>query len=377
MRVAPQRGVASCDALPLPDSLPAPLLGDAPALREARRRLALVAPAETTVLLLGETGSGKGAAAAWLHARSARAAGPFVHVDCAALAPGVVESELFGHERGAFTGALAPRRGRFELAQSGVLFLDEVGELDLPLQAKLLRALEDRRFERVGGQRTLALDARVVAATHRDLAAAVREGRFRRDLYFRLCVFAIALPPLRARLDDLPALVAALLPGLARRVGIAPPAARADFLAALAAHAWPGNVRELANVLERALLLSEGGPLDAAAACAALADAACHPVEPTDVASASPDAAWGRPPVPAGPVGGPARYAGAHALAPAGAPPAVLRAPGADETPERIATVLRATGGNVSRAARRLGVARSTLRWQIERHGLHDLVPRD
>ena len=172
-------------------------------MARVRRQIARVAPTESTVLLLGETGTGKGLAARELHAASPRAGGPFVHVDCAALSASLVESELFGHERGAFTGAVAPRLGRFELARGGTLFLDEIGELELPLQGKLLRALQERRFERLGGTRTLSLEARVVAATHRDLREAVRAGRFRRDLWFRLCVFTIELPPLRERPADL------------------------------------------------------------------------------------------------------------------------------------------------------------------------------
>jgi transcriptional regulator with GAF, ATPase, and Fis domain len=338
--------MASCQPLSPP---PEPLAGDSPALREARRRLHLVAPAETTVLLVGETGTGKGVAAAELHARSRRAAGAFVHVDCAALAPGLLESELFGHERGAFTGALAARTGRLELARGGTLFLDEVGELDLPLQGKLLRALHDRRFERVGGVRTLELEARVVAATNRDLAADVAAGRFRRDLYFRLAVFEVALPPLRERLEDLPTLVAALLPDAARRAGLRAPSLRPDFLAALAEHQWPGNVRELANALERALLLAAGGALDGALARACLGDdggstPSCEPRR-EQVAGVG---------LLRGPEGG----------------------PGAAGS-ELIARVLRDTGGNVSRAARRLGLPRSTLRWQIERCGLQALLPRD
>jgi transcriptional regulator with PAS, ATPase and Fis domain len=317
---------------------PSLLVGDAEAMVALRRQLARVASTESTVLLLGETGTGKGLAAREIHAGSSRAEGPFVHVDCAALSVTLVESELFGHERGAFTGAVAGRAGRLELARGGTLFLDEIGELELPLQGKLLRALQDRRFERLGGTRSLALEARVVAATHRDLRAAVREGRFRKDLWFRLCVLALELPPLRARPGDLALLVRSELPAAARRLGVPLPALEPDFLAALARHGWPGNVRELLNALERALLLAERGVLDARIAERALEAGRLDDREP--------------------------RASGPQAE------------PSAAES-ERIAEVLRAAGGNVSRAARRLGIARSTLRWQIQRHGLQHLVPDD
>ena len=180
------------------------LAGDSAVVAQLRHALRRIARADATVLLRGETGTGKGLAARLLHDASPRAAAPFAHVDCAALAPSVIESELFGHERGAFTGADAARAGRLEAAARGTLFLDEIAELEPRLQAKLLRALQDRAFERVGGTRTLALGARVVAATHRDLRRAVAEGSFRADLYFRLQVCEVTLPPLRERLEDLP-----------------------------------------------------------------------------------------------------------------------------------------------------------------------------
>jgi two-component system response regulator HydG len=192
------------------------LVGESRAMRRLRAEIRAVAPLRATVLLTGETGTGKGAAARALHARSSRARGPLVHVDCAALSPTLIESELFGHERGAFTGALERRTGRFELAASGTVFLDEIGELDERQQAKLLRVLHDREFERIGGVATLPMTARVVAATSRGLLREVREGRFRADLYFRLNVVPLRLPPLRERRSDVPLLVRALLPLTAR-----------------------------------------------------------------------------------------------------------------------------------------------------------------
>jgi transcriptional regulator with GAF, ATPase, and Fis domain len=328
-------------------SQPSLLAGATEAMARVRRQIARVAATESTVLLLGETGTGKGLAAREIHAASARSGGPFVHLDCAALSASLVESELFGHERGAFTGAVAPRAGRLELARDGTLFLDEVGELELPLQGKLLRALQDRRFERLGGARTLSLEARVVAATHRDLRAEVRAGRFRRDLWFRLCVFAIELPPLRQRPADVVALVRAELPGIARRLGVTLPRVDPAFVEALARHDWPGNVRELLNALERALLLAEEPALGGELARAVLA---------------------------AGSLGDD----GAGVLQPTPAPaPGPLVPAGSDGSRERVAAVLRETGGNLSRSARRLGVPRSTLRWQVQRYGLQGLIPED
>jgi formate hydrogenlyase transcriptional activator len=237
------------------------IVGSSPALRDALGKVERVAAGDTTVLVLGETGTGKELIARAIHHRSARAKGPLVCVNCAALSPGLIASELFGHERGAFTGATQRRVGRFELAAGGTLFLDEIGDLPLDLQVALLRVLQDQQFERVGGSRTLRSDARVVVATNRDLRAGVGAGTFREDLYYRLSVFPIVLPPLRARRDDIPALVEhfgrlhATQRGL-RYVGVEPAS-----LEAMMAYDWPGNVRELGNVVERAMILSTGGPL--------------------------------------------------------------------------------------------------------------------
>jgi DNA-binding NtrC family response regulator len=227
-------------------------------LRDVERIAAL----PSTVLLLGETGVGKGLVARTLHRRSPRGHHPFVHADCAALAPSVLESELFGHERGAFTGAVARRIGRVERAGSGTLFLDEIGELDAAVQGRLLRVLQDREFERVGSSESRRFGARIVAATQRDLAADVRAGRFRADLYYRLDVIRIAIPPLRARREDIAPLCAALLERHAARHGLAAPRLSDAALAALARHAWPGNVRELENVLERLFARFPGAEID-------------------------------------------------------------------------------------------------------------------
>ena len=286
------------------------LIGASEAIVAVRRQVARLADLPTTVLVLGETGTGKGLVARALHAAGVRRARPFVHVDCAGLPESLFESELFGHERGAFTGAIATRVGRAEAAGEGTLFLDEVGELEPRLQAKLLRLLQERSFERVGGFALRPFRARVVAATNLDLEAAAAVGGFRRDLLFRLDVARLVLPPLRARREDLPLLAEALLERAAARLGLARAPLDPAFLSRLAAHDWPGNVRELENALERWLV-----------------DGECRCVPPHEA--------------------------------------------------ERIARTLEATGGNVARAARRLGLARSTLRDRIERHALGAQIPRD
>jgi DNA-binding NtrC family response regulator len=234
------------------------LLGRSPALDGVRRLVAQVARTDTTVLIRGETGTGKEVVAHAIHRASARAEQPFVAVHCAALAESVLESELFGHERGAFTGALARKRGRFELAQGGTLFLDEIGEISEAVQVKLLRAIEARSFERVGGEAAVETDARFIAATNRDLEAAIRQGRFREDLYYRLNVVDIRIPPLRERREDVPLLAQHFLHRHGARMQRGHVVLSEAAAEALMAYAWPGNVRELENVIERALVLSEG-----------------------------------------------------------------------------------------------------------------------
>lgn len=304
------------------------LLGESPRMREVFAVLERVAPTGVTVLVRGETGSGKELVARALHAASARRDGPLVVFDCGAVPPNLIESELFGHERGAFTGATAARAGAVEQAHGGTLLLDEVGELSLELQPKLLRVLETREVKRVGGSRTARVDIRVVAATHRDLPVEVQAGRFREDLYFRLAVVSVALPPLRERPEDIPLLADHFLRTLSGELGLpAPPPFAPEALARLKGHPWPGNIRELRNVLEAALAVGGGRPITAAALV----------------------------------------FPGAAASSPLPAPGASSLA---DVERATILETLRATGGNRKRAARILGIAVSTLHEKIKRYGI-------
>jgi transcriptional regulator with GAF, ATPase, and Fis domain len=300
------------------------ILGASAPMQHLRRELEVAARTASTVLLTGETGVGKGLVARAIHRRSGRSREPFVHVDCAGLAPGIVESELFGHERGAFTGAVERRVGRFELAAKGTLFLDEIGDLSLALQAKLLRVLQDREFERLGATRTQQMAARVIAATHRDLFRLAREGSFREDLLYRLFVLHVRVPPLRERITDIPALVERGLRDLARTLGANRPRVEDSFLHRLMDHDWPGNVRELMNLVER--LLARGA----------------HPVWDASVLEGALEIPRQSPGL------------------------GTERAP----TRDRLEAALRDSGGNVSRAARVLGVARSTLRYRLRGQGL-------
>jgi two-component system response regulator AtoC len=237
------------------------LVGSSPAMREVRATVAKLAAVKTTVLVVGESGTGKELVARELHARSPRAAGPFVAVNCAAIPEPLLESELFGHRKGAFTDA-TERAGLFEQASGGTLFLDEIGELPLGLQAKLLRALQEQVVRPLGGTREIKVDVRVIAATVRDLAADVAAGRFRQDLFYRLNVVGVRLPPLRERRQDIPELVAHVLDRLRAATGMAVDGVTPSALARLCARDWPGNVRELANTLERAVVLADADWLD-------------------------------------------------------------------------------------------------------------------
>jgi len=238
------------------------IVGAEAGLREVMEAVEQVAPSDAPVLILGETGTGKEVVARAVHTRSRRSKGPFLRVNCGAIPPELIDSELFGHERGSFTGATGARRGWFERADGGTLFLDEIGELPLAAQVRLLRVLQDGSFQRVGGEQNLSVDVRVVAATNRNLHAAVADGAFREDLWFRVAVFPIPLPPLRERLQDIPALAAHFSLRAAERLGLPPRMPDAEDLALLNTYPWPGNVRELASVIERAAILGDGHRLE-------------------------------------------------------------------------------------------------------------------
>lgn len=280
------------------------IVGAESGFRQVLARVDLVARSDVPVLILGETGSGKEVVARALHTRSPRAAKPFLRVNCGAIPHGLIDSELFGHERGSFSGAEAQRKGWFERADGGTLFLDEVGELTLQAQVRLLRILQDGSFERVGGQRPLHVDVRIVAATHRDLRAMVEDGSFREDLWYRLAVFPIAVPALRERPEDIPPLATHFALRSASRFGTAPRIPTPEDIELLVSYPWPGNVRELASVIERAVILGGGAGLDVGTALGvanpivvrtvSLAAPATTPSDPDAAVFPSLDQAMGR-----------------------------------------------------------------------------------
>jgi transcriptional regulator with GAF, ATPase, and Fis domain len=312
-----------------------------PAIERIHRDVKAVAPLRSTVLITGETGTGKGVMARLVHHLSNRKDRPFVHVDCAALNASLIESELFGHDRGAFTGAMGRRVGRFEAAGNGTIFLDEVGELSQRLQSKLLRVLQDRSFERIGENQTLRMNARVIAATNRDLELEVREGRFRKDLLYRLDVFRLEMPSLRDRIEDIESLIESGVKAIADDLDLSPPLLTNPIIERLQRHDWPGNLRELMNVLERLVIRHSAGLLG----------------------EFTPDHLFPHQGQNASPARGPVMSPRSNA----------------SSTSERaiLEAELTASGGNVSRVARRLGVARSTLRNRIKHHNLRHLIPSD
>ncbi len=324
-----------------------PFLGTSAVIRELAEEAARVSASDAPVLIQGETGSGKGVLAGWLHARGPRADEAFVDLNCASLSKELLESELFGHEKGAFTGAVAAKAGLLEYAHRGSLFLDEIGDLDPLVQPKLLKVLEDKRFRRVGEVRDRQVDVRLIAATHQDLAGLVGERRFREDLLFRISTFPLYVPPLRARREDIPLLARDLCLRIAEEIGRTDVRLSEAALAALVAYAWPGNIRELRNTLERAVLLSRGPNL-----------------EPRDLRFLLAPAGNERP---------------ADEARPAGAAPPGPDPPSEDLTLEQaekrhIERALFAEGGRVESAAQRLGVPRSSLYKRIRSLGI--TIPR-
>jgi DNA-binding NtrC family response regulator len=350
---------ASRDASPALAALAA--LSSAPAMRRLGGQLPLLAAGTAPVLLGGETGTGKGWLARRIHAMSPRAAGPFVDLNCAGLTATFLDSELFGHEKGAFTDAKQAKRGLFEIADGGTLFLDEVGDLAPELQPKLLKVLESQRFRRLGGTREIEVDVRLVAATNVDLREAVRARRFREDLYYRLAVAPLVLPPLRERgAEEIARLTHTLLDELRRRVAHGPTRITADALLALTRYAWPGNIRELRNVLERALLLATG------------ADAIEPAHLPPEIASAAHDPPTFVPPV----NGAPAATAPPSRPAPepsgdATMAPQSLTLAAAERT--HILRVLALARDNKTEAARALGITRATLYAKLRKYQLDDV----
>ncbi len=253
--------IVACDRNELRGRRLPRIVGNSSGLRNVLDMVEVVAPTDATVLINGETGTGKEIIAEAIHKCSDRSKGPFVKVNCAAIPAGLLESELFGHERGAYTGAVARNIGRFERASGGTLFLDEIGDLPLELQPKLLRVIQEKQFERLGGATTLLTDVRVICATHRNLVEMVNEHRFRADLFYRLSVFPIELPPLRDRREDIPLLVHHFAMDCAARMRKRVTAISEEFMEALARHSWPGNIRELQNCIERSVILSTGAVL--------------------------------------------------------------------------------------------------------------------
>jgi two-component system, NtrC family, response regulator AtoC len=319
---------AQSAARPAPPQV-AEIEGKSPRMLEVYKLVARVAPTSATVLVVGESGTGKELVARAIHSHSTRAARPFVPVNCTALSESLLESELFGHAKGAFTGAVAAKRGLFELADGGTMFLDEIGDMGPKMQAQLLRTLQDGEVRPVGGAEPLRVDVRIVCATNKDLEAEVRGGRFREDLYFRINVVTIKLPPLRERTGDVPILVAHFLAKIARRERRPPASVSSEALEILRRYAWPGNVRELENVIERAVAVAKG-----------------NVVLPSDL----PGELHGAPPAP-----------------PAGI---IEDRPTLAELERRyIALVLSECGGNKKKAAERLGIDRRTLYRALDRSG--------
>ena len=325
-----------------------PLVGESPAMQLIHEIVAKVADSPSTVLITGESGTGKELIAREIHARSSRHDKPLIKVNCAAIPKDLVESELFGYEKGAFTGAVGSKPGRFELADGGTLFLDEIGEIPIEMQVKLLRALQESEFERVGGIKTLHVDVRLIAATNRDLKALIADGRFREDLFYRLAVVPIALPPLRDRKRDIPLLVEHFIAKYNQRLGKHVERIDDDAAQILLGYAWPGNIRELENLMERSVLFAEGPVIHGSSLPDALRERA--PGSPVPIAAV-------------GPLGAIAAPSGASMKE-------IVRQAQAELERELISRALEETAGNVTRAAKRLQISRKSLQVKMKELGL-------
>ncbi|HYQ80277.1 MAG TPA: sigma-54 dependent transcriptional regulator, partial [Anaeromyxobacteraceae bacterium] len=332
-----------------------PLVGQSAAMRQVFEMIAKVADSPSTVLITGESGTGKELVARELHRGSSRRDKPLIKVNCAAIPKDLVESELFGYERGAFTGAVGSKPGRFELADGGTLFLDEIGEVPLEMQVKLLRALQESEFERVGGVKTIRVDVRLIAATNRDLKALIADGRFREDLYYRLNVVPIALPPLRDRREDIPLLVQHFIEKYDRRLGKKVERLDEEALQVLVRYPWPGNIRELENLVERSVLFADGPVITEAQLPETLRERPPGAVAPIAAV---------------GPLGAIAAPSGASMKE-------IVRQAQAELERELITRALEETGGNVTRAAKRLQISRKSLQIKMKELGLRGTEERD
>ncbi|MEO6243837.1 MAG: sigma-54 dependent transcriptional regulator [Opitutaceae bacterium] len=342
-----------------PDDEDAMLVGRSPAMTRLRQLIDRVAPTDATVLITGESGTGKEMISREFYRRSPRRGQPFIKVNCAAVTQTLIESEFFGHERGSFTGATERREGRFELANNGTLLLDEVSEIPAALQAKLLRVLQEREFERVGGSRTIKVNVRILATSNRDLLSYVQKGDFRQDLYYRLNVFPVHVPSLRERVEDIPLLADHFLRRFARKHGVKVTGFSESARAALLAYRWPGNVRELQNTVERAVILSENGRPVSSAALGLPGDFSVTPAE-------SPSTPWETETPPS-------ETAAAAAVAGSGASPSLTNGIGQvvrlDELEKQaIRAALRQTQGNRTQAAAALGISIRTMRNKLQEY---------
>jgi DNA-binding NtrC family response regulator len=326
-----------------------------------------VADTPSTVLITGESGTGKELVAKALHENSSRKTGPFIKINCAAIPKTLMESELFGYEKGAFTGATSSKPGRFELADSGTLFLDEIGEIPVEMQVKLLRAIQESEFERVGGLKTIKVDVRLVTATNRDLEQEIARGNFRDDLYYRLNVVPLQIPPLRKRAGDIPLLVSHIIKKFNERLRKTISGIADDALAALEAHSWPGNIRELENVLERTILFTKGDRIERTDLQLAGTGEAPHAHAPAAPASQAPSGPIALPDLDDDdPIGG------EHPGSPSGSLKDIVRAETSRVERELIVKALDETGGNVTQAARLLKISRKSLQMKMKEFGLRD-----